>query len=86
MSETDMGDLDLYLIGEGRHHRLWEALGAHVFPGGAASRSGLRTPARSGWRRLQRLGPEPHADDPAAGVGGLGAVVPGARPVSATST
>ncbi len=25
-----MGDLDEYLLGEGRHHRLWEALGAHV--------------------------------------------------------
>ena len=23
-----VGDLDLYLIGEGRHHRLWEAMGA----------------------------------------------------------
>ncbi|GAA3882167.1 1,4-alpha-glucan branching protein GlgB [Saccharothrix violaceirubra] len=25
-----IGDLDLYLIAEGRHERLWEALGAHV--------------------------------------------------------
>ncbi len=25
-----MGDLDEYLLGEGRHQRLWEALGAHV--------------------------------------------------------
>ncbi|MGY1775673.1 1,4-alpha-glucan branching protein GlgB [Geodermatophilus sp. SYSU D00804] len=25
-----LGDLDQYLIGEGRHERLWEALGAHV--------------------------------------------------------
>jgi 1,4-alpha-glucan branching enzyme len=25
-----LGELDLYLIGEGRHERLWEALGAHV--------------------------------------------------------
>src|SRR5262249_22817387 len=24
-----LGDLDLHLIGEGRHERLWEALGAH---------------------------------------------------------
>jgi 1,4-alpha-glucan branching enzyme len=29
-----LGDLDLYLIGEGRHHRLWEALGAHPYDGG----------------------------------------------------
>ena len=25
-----MGDLDEYLLGEGRHHRLWRVLGAHV--------------------------------------------------------
>ena len=25
-----LGDTDIYLIGEGRHERLWEALGAHV--------------------------------------------------------
>lgn len=25
-----IGDMDLYLFGEGRHERLWEALGAHV--------------------------------------------------------
>ncbi len=25
-----LGQIDEYLIGEGRHHRLWEALGAHV--------------------------------------------------------
>lgn len=25
-----LGDLDLYLIGEGRHEKLWEVLGAHV--------------------------------------------------------
>ncbi|MGH9076263.1 MAG: 1,4-alpha-glucan branching protein GlgB [Acidimicrobiales bacterium] len=24
-----LGDMDLYLFGEGRHHRLWEVLGAH---------------------------------------------------------
>jgi len=29
-----LGDLDLYLIGEGRHHRLWDALGAHPYDGG----------------------------------------------------
>ncbi len=27
---THLGDLDLFLIGEGRHEKLWEALGAHV--------------------------------------------------------
>lgn len=25
-----LGEMDLYLIGEGTHHRLWEALGAHA--------------------------------------------------------
>ncbi len=31
---SPLGDLDLYLIGEGRHHRLWDALGAHPYDGG----------------------------------------------------
>jgi 1,4-alpha-glucan branching enzyme len=31
---VSLGELDLYLIGEGRHHRLWEALGARVVEGG----------------------------------------------------
>jgi len=29
-----LGDLDLHLLGEGRHRRLWEVLGAHVLPEG----------------------------------------------------
>ncbi len=36
-----LGELDLYLIGEGRHERLWDVLGAHVrsyqTPGGTVS-------------------------------------------------
>ncbi|MEV0806063.1 1,4-alpha-glucan branching protein GlgB [Micromonospora sp. NPDC050200] len=31
-----VGELDLHLIGEGRHERLWEALGARVLNGGVA--------------------------------------------------
>jgi 1,4-alpha-glucan branching enzyme len=31
-----LGELDLHLIGEGRHERLWDVLGAHVRPGGAS--------------------------------------------------
>ncbi|MFV2100797.1 1,4-alpha-glucan branching protein GlgB [Micromonospora sp. LOL_024] len=31
-----LGDLDLHLIGEGRHERLWEALGARVLGDGVA--------------------------------------------------
>ena len=27
---STLGDVDLFLIGEGRHEKLWEALGAHV--------------------------------------------------------
>lgn len=27
---STLGELDLYLIGEGRHEKLWEALGAHI--------------------------------------------------------
>lgn len=27
---TSLGELDLYLIGEGRHERLWEVLGSHI--------------------------------------------------------
>ena len=30
---TSFGELDLHLIGEGRHERLWERLGAHVLDG-----------------------------------------------------
>ena len=28
--QSTLGEIDLYLIGEGRHERLWQALGAHV--------------------------------------------------------
>ncbi|WP_283134091.1 1,4-alpha-glucan branching protein GlgB [Rhizohabitans arisaemae] len=31
-----LGEIDLHLIGEGRHERLWEALGAHERDGGVA--------------------------------------------------
>jgi len=33
-----LGDVDLHLIGEGRHEQLWEVLGAHVrrYPGGGS--------------------------------------------------
>ncbi|GAB3663934.1 1,4-alpha-glucan branching protein GlgB [Nocardioides korecus] len=41
MSDTTghlLGEMDLHLINEGRHERLWDALGAHVVPGGTAFR------------------------------------------------
>ena len=34
VGEMGLGDVDLYLIGEGRHERLWEKLGAHVVDDG----------------------------------------------------
>ncbi|MCW2857618.1 MAG: 1,4-alpha-glucan branching enzyme [Marmoricola sp.] len=41
-----LGELDLYLIGEGRHHRLWEALGAQPYegPGGNGARFAVWAP------------------------------------------
>ncbi len=57
-----IGELDLHLLGEGRHEELWERLGAHVreHRGRAParrSRSGRRPRARSSrGRRLQLLG------------------------------
>ena len=33
-STSSLGEVDLHLIGEGRHHRLWEALGANLLPTG----------------------------------------------------
>jgi 1,4-alpha-glucan branching enzyme len=32
-----LGDIDLHLIGEGRHESLWQVLGAHVRPGAGTS-------------------------------------------------
>ena len=32
---TGLGDIDLYLAGEGRHERLYESLGAHVLDDGS---------------------------------------------------
>jgi len=32
--QRGLGELDLYLIAQGRHERLWEVLGAHPAPGG----------------------------------------------------
>jgi len=35
-----LGEVDLYLIGEGRHERLWQVLGAHVHRPGGPSATG----------------------------------------------
>ena len=66
-----IGDLDMYLFGEGRHERLWEALGARVLRyddplGSNASRAnswwaphspcGLRMPMRYVWWEISTAG------------------------------
>ena len=59
-----LGEVDLHLIGEGRHERLWEVLGAHLrsyrTPGGTRRGTELRglgahRARRAGVRRLRRL-------------------------------
>ena len=59
-----LGEIDLHLIGEGRHERLWDVLGAHVrhydTPAGPVTRHELRRlgahgAGRSRHRRLRRL-------------------------------
>ncbi len=66
-----LGELDLHLIGEGRHETLWTALGAHehVYPSPARRRArhvvrgvGAQRPGRARRRRLQRLGRHRHPD------------------------
>ena len=44
------GELDLHLIGEGRHERLWEQLGAHVLDDAAACASRYGRRARAACR------------------------------------
>jgi 1,4-alpha-glucan branching enzyme len=42
---THLGELDLHLLGEGRHERLWERLGAHLLEGdGAGARFAVWAP------------------------------------------
>jgi 1,4-alpha-glucan branching enzyme len=36
VSDLLLGEIDLHLIGEGRHWRLWQVLGAHVQPSGVS--------------------------------------------------
>ena len=53
---TRLGEIDLHLVGEGRHEQLYEKLGAHVTDDGVTSRCGRRTRRGLRRRRLQRLG------------------------------
>ena len=59
-----LGEIDLHLIGEGRHERLWDALGAHVrtyetphgpVTGHLVRGLGAQRPRRAGDRRLRLL-------------------------------
>ena len=59
-----IGELDLHLIGEGRHEQLWTALGAHTRELGGVvrarpSRSGRRTPAPSASSATSTAGTAP---------------------------
>ena len=65
-----LGELDLHLIGEGRHEQLWDVLGAHVRSYDTAdgtahrhrrSRSGRRTPAACGWSATSTTGTAPRS-------------------------
>ena len=42
------GELDLHLIGEGRHERLWEQLGAHALDGDEGVRFSVWAPSARG--------------------------------------
>ena len=42
------GEIDLYLLGEGRHERLWEQLGAHPLGDGAGVRFAVWAPNARG--------------------------------------
>ena len=74
-----IGELDVHLLGEGRHEELWERLGAHVteVDGVTGTAFAVWAPsarAVSRGRRLQLLG-RPHPPDAHAGlVRHLGAV------------
>ena len=66
-----LGDLDLYLIGEGRHEQLWDVLGAHVRRRGSVPCSDGRPTdqarpgsGRSAGRSADRSDIQPDADDP----------------------
>ena len=76
-----LGEIDLYLAGEGRHEELYEKLGAHVTEIDGATGRGLRRVGAVGAlglgrRRLQLVGRAPAPDALARRLGHLGAVHP----------
>jgi 1,4-alpha-glucan branching enzyme len=76
-----VGELDLHLIGEGRHERLWTVLGAHARDGGVAF--AVWAPAARGVRLIgDCAGWGPHDGLPMRSLGGSGVwelFVPGAE-------
>ena len=80
-----LGEVDLHLINEGRHEKLWTVLGAHVrtFESGVTGTSfAVWAPSARGvadHRRLQRLGRPRAPDAPDGHLRGLGAVRPRRR-------
>ena len=72
-----LGELDLHLISEGRHERLWEVLGAQVRDDGTRSPSGRRRRAGSASSATSTLGRARAPDAVARLVGRLGARCPG---------
>lgn len=68
----ELGELDLHLIAEGRHERLWEALGARPRPGGGV-RFTLWAPNARGVRVVGDFtGWGPHEGWPMRSLGGSG--------------
>ena len=79
-----LGELDLHLLGEGRHEELYEKLGAHVrtldgVAGHGVRRLGARRALGQRRRRLQLLGRAPAPDALARQLRDLGAVRPRRR-------
>ena len=76
------GELDLYLIGEGRHERLWEQLGAHPLDDGDGVRFAVWAPSARGVSVIGDWNLWGHDADPLEpqGVSGVWAgVITGAR-------
>ncbi len=84
-----LGEMDLYLIREGRHEELWRVLGAHIrqFPD-AASRSAAppqAAPPQAAPPPAAPLAPPPAAAASATGVSGVNPFQEAFGPVTGTS-
>lgn len=85
-SDAVIGPLDLHLIGEGRHERLWDALGAHVLgdhTGSGGVRFAVLAPEAQAVRVVGDWNGWDRSADPLTRVASSGVwetVAPGARP------